>query len=102
MCMHLQTTHCKTFIDGEAEKMPHCSFLLSLHHYAGDPPGYQFTHFSGQATTAFTSDLPHLTGEDLKMLDVFSEQIRGEDGQFVQLHSQQATLNYSGAGTMLQ
>ena len=77
-------------------------FSLSFHYYAGNPPGYQFTHFSGQATTAFTSDLPHLTGEDLKMLDAFSEQVREEEGQFVQVHSQQATLNYNGAGMMLQ
>lgn len=40
------------------------------------------------------SDLPQLTGEDLKMLDAF-EQIREED-QFGQLLSQQAALNCRG------
>ena len=68
----------------------------------GHSSGYQATSSSG--VQAGVSDLPQLTGEDLKMLDTF-DQIR-EGSQFYgslppQPQQPSATLNYRGNGVLM-
>ena len=46
-----------------------------------------------------TSNLPQLTGEDLKMLDVFSDQFHEEE-PFVRVQSQPTSLNCHGSSMM--